>query len=388
MFGSPGRRRGIGRYLALSLAAALAVSTGTVQAAGEEPLTGSWRGTLTGGGSTEQALWLFTADGGVILQPAEGLSTDGVGGWVRTSDGYRVSVLAFLEGEQGTLAIDQLIVIDANGGRFTSSGTATDSELDGTVRDTVEVTGEAFRLAVAGAEAVSGLDPLVITAAGADADAIRPAVDEYKALFGEDHVGEPGSRESGFRTITWDGTPAEQSAPNGYAPDFFNAPTAPRSRGAVFDAPAGSLMVSASRDGTPRVPPRFGNINIQYASEFKAFSGEKLFSPVGTNVAELLFFVPGTDTPAVVSGFGAVYLDVDTEHTAFEYFGIDGEFLGAYAVPPADKGFSFLGVAFDEPIVHRVRITYGTAVLGAEDAPGNDVAVMDDFIYGEPQAAE
>lgn len=44
-------------------------------------------------------------------------------------------------------------------------------------------------------------------------------------------------------------------------------------------------------------------------------------------------------------------------------------------------------MAFAEPVVHRVRITYGTAPLGADDGPGNDVSVMDDFIYGEPQAA-
>jgi hypothetical protein len=45
-----------------------------------------------------------------------------------------------------------------------------------------------------------------------------------------------------------------------------------------------------------------------------------------------------------------------------------------------------LGVLFDKPVVHRVQITYGTAALGPNDGPGTDVAVMDDFIYGEPQA--
>jgi hypothetical protein len=45
------------------------------------------------------------------------------------------------------------------------------------------------------------------------------------------------------------------------------------------------------------------------------------------------------------------------------------------------------GVAFPEPVVHRVRIAYGTATLGSDDGPNNDVVVMDDFIYGEPHAA-
>jgi hypothetical protein len=33
-----------------------------------------------------------------------------------------------------------------------------------------------------------------------------------------------------------------------------------------------------------------------------------------------------------------------------------------------------------------VRIAYGNAALGPDDGGGVDVAVMDDFIYGEPQA--
>jgi hypothetical protein len=45
-------------------------------------------------------------------------------------------------------------------------------------------------------------------------------------------------------------------------------------------------------------------------------------------------------------------------------------------------------VAFPEPVVHRVRITYGTSPLGPDDGAAIDVSVMDDFIYGEPQAAQ
>jgi hypothetical protein len=109
-----------------------------------------------------------------------------------------------------------------------------------------------------------------------------------------------------------------------------------------------------------------------------------LFSPVGSNTVDLTFFVPGSDTPALVRGFGAVYTDVDQDHTAFEYFAKDGSSLGKFAVPLADKGLSFLGVAFEKPIVARVRIEYGTVALGPDDSKENDAAVMDDFIYGEP----
>jgi hypothetical protein len=224
--------------------------------------------------------------------------------------------------------------------------------------------------------------PLVITGAGA----ITNTVEAYRLLLGgENNGGEPGSRPNGRREINWDGVPEEESAPNFYAPDFFNQPEAPRARGAVFSTPGEGLMISAASDNSAGVLPRFGNLNPTYVDSFQAFSEEKLFSPVGSNIVDLVFYVPGTDTPAVSRGFGAVYADVDTEHTAFEYFDIAGNSLGTFGAPIADQGLSFLGVIFPEPIVHRVRIHYGTAALGPDDSAENDVAVMDDFIYGEPQ---
>jgi hypothetical protein len=38
-----------------------------------------------------------------------------------------------------------------------------------------------------------------------------------------------------------------------------------------------------------------------------------LFTPVGSNITDALFFVPGTNgaVPATVTGFGAVFTDVD-----------------------------------------------------------------------------
>jgi hypothetical protein len=97
--------------------------------------------------------------------------------------------------------------------------------------------------------------------------------------------------------------------------------------------------------------------------------------------------VPGTTTPATVRGFGAVYTDIDTAHTAFEYFGVDGKSLGTFQAPIQDKGLSFLGVAFRTAVVAKVRVSYGTGALGPDDSATTDVAVMDNFIYGEPQAA-
>jgi hypothetical protein len=231
----------------------------------------------------------------------------------------------------------------------------------------------------------SQLDAQVITGSGD----ISATVARYRqALGGVNNGGDPGSKASGFREINWDAVPDALAAPNFLPSDFFNAPEAPRARGAVFSTPGTGIMVSATSANPAAVLPRFGHLNPAYADSFKVFSEERLFSPVGSNIVELSFFVPGSSTPAVVRGFGAVYTDVDTAHTAFEYFDKAGKSLGAYQAPIADEGLSFLGVVFPEAIIHRVRIAYGTSMLGPDEGEGVDVAVMDDFIYGEPQSIQ
>ncbi|HSK88287.1 MAG TPA: hypothetical protein VK880_08030 [Anaerolineales bacterium] len=224
------------------------------------------------------------------------------------------------------------------------------------------------------------MTPTVISGAGD----ISAVVDEYRKLLGPDNGAEPGRKGSaGYREINWDGVPDELAAPNFMPSDFFNAPEAPRARGAFFSTPGDGIQVSADSDNPTGTAPYFTNINPGYT--FKTFSEERLFSPLGSNVVDLTFFVPGTNTPALVRGFGAVYTDVDTNHTAFEYFDKDGISLGTFETPTGDAGLSFLGVIFPEPVVFRVQIRYGTAALGPDDNPDSDVAVMDNFIYGEPQ---
>ena len=227
-------------------------------------------------------------------------------------------------------------------------------------------------------------EPQTVTAAGD----ITAAVEQYRALLGENNGGDPGTKGStGYREINWDTIPDEFSAPNFYTSDFFNQPNAPLARGIVLNTPGEGLMVSANAGNPDGILPRFGNINPQYADIFKTFSEEKLFSPIGSNLVTITFFVPGTNTPATVRGFGAVYTDVDTTHTAFEYFDKDGNSLGSFETPIADSGLSFLGVVFDEAIVASVEVRYGTGALGPDDGAGEvDVAVMDNFIFGEPQA--
>jgi hypothetical protein len=223
--------------------------------------------------------------------------------------------------------------------------------------------------------------PTVVKGAGD----IQAKVNEFRKKLGPDNGGGPSGRASGRRQINWDAVPDNFASPNALPADFFNAKQAPRARGALLETPGRNVAVSADSDNPAGAAVRFGDINPDYSSEFKTFSKERLFSPIGSNLVNLKFFVPGTDTPAAVRGFGAVYTDVDRkENTAFQYFDADGKSLGKFATPVSRDGLSFLGVVFQKPAVARVRIEYGSGKLGPKETPNYDVAVMDDFIYGEP----
>lgn len=226
-------------------------------------------------------------------------------------------------------------------------------------------------------------DPVqqVVSAAGD----IQAAIDEYRNLLGPNNGGTAGSQGSGRREINWEGVPDEYSSPNDYPFEFFNTAEGTRARGAVFSSPGGKIQVSASKNNPTQTLLHFGNINPQYTEIFPAFSGDKLFSPVESNIVDLRFYIPGTNQAAVVNGFGAVYVDVDeVENTAFEYYDINEKLLGTYKTETQNEGHVFLGVLFKQAIVHHVRITYGNTALGPDDGGNVDVAVMDDFVYGEP----
>jgi hypothetical protein len=230
-----------------------------------------------------------------------------------------------------------------------------------------------------------GQEPTVVTGAGA----IQTKVDQFRNLLGPDNGGAPNGDPEGRREINWDAVPDELAAPNALPADFFNGKQDPTARGALLETPGDHVAVSADSNNPDGAPVRFGDINPSYSAEFQTFSEERLFSPVGSNLVDLSFFVPGTNTPGVTRGFGAVYTDIDNaENTAFEYFDAGGNSLGQFPAPVSKGGLSFLGAVFPEPVVARVRIEYGSGKLGPNESADYDVAVMDDFIYGEPQAAD
>jgi hypothetical protein len=183
-------------------------------------------------------------------------------------------------------------------------------------------------------------------------------------------------------------------------PDFFNVNSP---RGAVFTSTAGPLLIGPqlqpfqiSSTLASGVPVRFGNINPTYTNEFQAFSQQRIFTTTpGSNVIEISFFIPGTKIPATVNGFGAVFTDVDSQSTRMQFYDDKGKIL---LVPNGqivgvDKGLSFQGVSYNDGTrISKVQIILGNVPLsiGTTDGEGDifDVVAMDDFIYGEPRAAE
>jgi hypothetical protein len=217
------------------------------------------------------------------------------------------------------------------------------------------------------------------SASGPDAASITATVNDFRTDLGSLNANVVGSFGSGRREINWDG---DFSDPNLLPNNFFNVNSP---RGAVFSTPGTGVEVSANAGGA--APILFGGINLTYPSLFQVFSPQKLFTAIGSNIVDVSFFIPGTTTPSLTRGFGAVFSDVDLANTtSLMFFGPNNESLGTFFVPsfPGDQTFSFLGVDFGSPEVSRVRITNGNAALGPDELAGRDLVVMDDFIYGEP----
>jgi hypothetical protein len=255
--------------------------------------------------------------------------------------------------------------------------------------------------------------PIVFQAAGPNAASIQSTVDAFRAALGNpNNANNPGVLATGRREINWDG---------GGGVDATTAPVTPFD---VFLNTRGSRFTTRG-DGLTQAPPSGGPQgglaglfnNPTYGVIFSTFSPLRLFAPVGSNVTEGFFFVPGSngEDPATVSGFGAVFTDVDQpdgsgpskKHgnreasTLIEYFGTNNDddddhhhdqkrllFSSFVPASPGDGSLSFFGIVFEDARIARVRITSGNVALGRDDDRKHDVVAMDDFIYGEPQPAD
>jgi hypothetical protein len=227
----------------------------------------------------------------------------------------------------------------------------------------------------------------IVFKASGDSLAILPALNEFRDSLGTLNS-RPGAA-GGRREVNWDGGPANLTNNNLFPGDFFAAtdPALPdgRKRGLINTTPGTGFSISDSD---------FFFINPKYDDQFNDFSPKKTFIAVGSNITDNFFRVPGKDIPASVHGFGVVFSGVNnSSSTSLEFYSGD-RLLGSFKVPNNGNnlpgGFSFLGVYFPNEKVTRVRIFSGSAPLSPTqddltDGGGEDLVVMDDFIYSEPE---
>jgi hypothetical protein len=98
------------------------------------------------------------------------------------------------------------------------------------------------------------------------------------------------------------------------------------------------------------------------------YSDPNLLNTHGNTTVD--FVVPGTTTPGVSRGFGAVFSNVTSSSTRVDLLGANGTVLATHGA--LTGSLSFLGISVPDPRVVEVRITTGGALL-------------DNLIYARPQ---
>ena len=116
--------------------------------------------------------------------------------------------------------------------------------------------------------------------------------------------------------MNWDGVPPAFTNNDQFPADFFNltdpAGANGRKRGLVYTASSLPLRLDSTS---------FAELDASYADEFIPFSRKRLLIAVNSNISEIVFKVPGTNTNAFVKGFGIIFSDVDEANSTYvEYF--------------------------------------------------------------------
>src|SRR5438034_5461533 len=140
--------------------------------------------------------------------------------------------------------------------------------------------------------------PAVFQAAGPNAASIQSSVDAFRAALGNPNNGNAmGPLAIGRREINWDGGGANDTTTDPVTPFnvFLNT------RGGQFTTPGIGLSQAPSSGGPQGGLAVLFN-NPTYGTIFRTFSPLRLFTPVGSNVTDSLFFLPGSNgtAPATV----------------------------------------------------------------------------------------
>lgn len=225
---------------------------------------------------------------------------------------------------------------------------------------------------------------VVVSTAG-DSAGIVGKLNELRSLLGDPLNTTPGVT-GGRREVNWDAVPPAFTNSNNFPFDFFGGFDAAlpngRKRGLILGNAASTLRVDSTD---------FAGIDASYSQQFEPFSKKRLFAPASTNITEITFKVPGTNTDAFVKGFSVIFSDVDLANkTSIEYFN-GNKSPGVFYATAAPHGFSLLGVSFPDEKITRIKIISGNGALGSgnkdvSDAGAYDLVVMDDFLYDEPKA--
>lgn len=234
----------------------------------------------------------------------------------------------------------------------------------------------------------------------ADLTGAGDALTAFRAALGNNLGAGPNPAQlPGRREINWDAAALDAVAdPNFMPADQFNRLAAPFARGASFSTAGDGFFISRRCEQDGGVPPCGGSNTLLGLGpdsgtdvNFRAFSDQRIFTPVGSNVMDVSFALPGSPgSAATTSAFGAIFLDVETAGlTSMTFFDINNQVLGSFAVPVSgDAGFSFLGVQFTGgERVARVQLTLGDMTVlghGSFSAQANDLVALDDFFYAEP----
>jgi hypothetical protein len=221
---------------------------------------------------------------------------------------------------------------------------------------------------------------IVFEANGTTPASITPTRDAFRTAVGGGTVAGANGDFGGLRReINWDGVPDTLADPNLLPNDFFNVNSP---RGLVYSTPGTGFLVSSNTGST-----LFG-----FQSDLQTFSPNRLFDPVGSNITDVNFFVPGTSTPATTRAFGLVFVDVETANlTQVQFFDANNNLLfSRFALAGGNQGLSFLGAVADAgEQISRVRITTGANALLSNGMRANedgDFVAMDDFLFATPVA--
>jgi hypothetical protein len=213
----------------------------------------------------------------------------------------------------------------------------------------------------------------------------------------------PAPQTGGFRFISWDGVKTDGTdnvaGPNStvlITPGTVGIPLDRfQGQGVFFGA-----VYAVSSDGFSTVNPSVGPSATAPNGLFPAFTKPNTFAMFNDNGIDFKFVAPSaTNTalvPAVSSGFGAIFLNVQNPNTTTVQYFHGSTLLDTLNVPtnPTPGTAIFAGELFNSPEVTNVLLTLGQGVIfkfdgttfsaGAPNSATNNLVAVDDWVFPEP----